>query len=171
MYLDNIATPKRLLRNYELLIKAVSGYSTKIDIIRDNLADVVTTWSWDNQLSSFTHEGLTTEEDLHIYSVTKPVDFAHDINNSLYFSVYNISYLGTDYVGEITDTSVITTEDFDQVFGWGYDATNLYLFIPVSGLAEEKYLFWLPKNFTTEEESTFFNNKTHRFVLDYKLST
>lgn len=170
MYLKNIATPKRLLRNYELLVKVFDGYTSKVDVMRNNLSSLVSTWEWDYTLSGFSSEGLNTEETLHIFSVSKPANFAHDSNNVMYFSVYNVSYLGTSYLGEITTPEDTVSDDFDRVFSWGYDDSKIYIYVPTSGLAEEKYMLWLPQSYTEEEGNLFFN-KIHSFVIDYKHTT
>lgn len=169
MSIDTTASPRKVLRSYELLINAFAGYSTKVDIIRQNLQVLSTDWQFNTELTDFTYEGLTASGDLHIYSIDKPADFAHDANNAMYFSVYEFSYFATTYLGEITSETGIQLSDVNGLMAWGYGTEKLFLYIVISGLSDQKYILWLPKDFTAEEEDTFFN-KIHSFVLDYKLS-
>lgn len=157
-----------LVLNDKMLFQLLSGYLARVSEMRAALKELASAdWVIGYELSGWVHNGVTVDKNYHVFSISLPANFDDDENNEMYMDLCNLKNFAVEALGEVAITLEPVIEEPQQPLLWGFNATGgLLLFVPIEGMDEDKYIYWLPEEYTQEEYDLFFD--IHRFTLDYK---
>lgn len=158
-------SPADILRADLVLIHKLDSFLAAIDIMDDDLGDQAIL-DKGYSLQGFEYEGTAPKH--VVFSVGLPIDYEEDVMNSLYYRLYNLNFLGTYNLGELSvplELGKITV--IPTAFKWGTYDGKLWLYVPDNGAEEYRLAFWMSEDYSQEEFNLFFT-KIHDFRLIYK---
>ncbi len=145
----------------------MDAFLSATDVLQQDIGLQEDAWEYNHELTSWTYNNTALQH--LVFTIALPEDYEDNSNNFMHYQLNNFNYLEVYNLGTIIDPlkegRILTVK---HSFKWGiYDGTTIYLYVPAIGRMEDKFIFWLPADYTSAELNAFFN-RSHTFMLTYE---
>jgi len=162
-----LGTPADIMRADIVINHQMDAFLSAIDVLQQDIGLQEENWKYNYKLVDWTYNNTALQH--LIFTIDLPENYKNNSNNYMHYQLNNLNYLEVYNLGTITNPlkegRILTVK---HSFKWGiHDGTTIYLYVPAIGRMEDKFVFWLPVDYTTVELNAFFN-RSHAFMLTYE---